>query len=248
MSLEVGKIPKETPLAASAVENLRSTSPEWPPLMRVTQVYETLSYMPEGKSGIVLGSGPNTSAWKDIGWKTLDVDHTVSPDYIADANYLEQYIERGSVDFIFAENIRMDPSGSEGVIPENMIKGASEVLKMGGVFTVYTADFSDTIRVDSKEDGFGEVTIPDYNEFARVLRQHGFDVTVLLEPMEYVDEEAIKNKDWSQRVWYISTKIAEGYDPDRVNHSGYYEKPWLQQTKKETIPAKIRTLVRNIFK
>ena len=60
---------------------------------------KALLHMPEGKTGIVLGSGNNTKSWKEKGWKTLDIKPESKADYIANANKMENAISPASQDF-----------------------------------------------------------------------------------------------------------------------------------------------------
>lgn len=63
---------------------------------------------------LVVGSGPNTEAWRTLGCTTLDIDPTVRPDFTADAN-LNLKVKSGSQDIIVSEYLTLDPTGKEGV-------------------------------------------------------------------------------------------------------------------------------------
>src|SRR5688500_5400285 len=62
----------------------------------VIDARKALVNLPQGKKGIVLGSGSNTSIWKEKGWRTLDIKPTNKADYIADTNKMEKVIAPAS--------------------------------------------------------------------------------------------------------------------------------------------------------
>ena len=82
-----------------------------PWLNTVDEMREALYRMPQGKTGIVLGSGQNTDAWKDRGWYTVDVDPNFGADAIHDANEIAQIVPTDSLDYLYAECITMDTLG-----------------------------------------------------------------------------------------------------------------------------------------
>lgn len=122
------ELPTNT-IASMNAEGLREA---FEPLRVVDQAREALYKMPEGKIGIVLGSGPNTGKWRSRGWVTLDVDPQYGADITGDANYLERFVPDGNLDFVYAECITFDPEAKKGVHPVRLLQQANQALRMGG--------------------------------------------------------------------------------------------------------------------
>lgn len=119
--------------------NEQGYRPLWPALELVDSAREALARMPYGKNGVVIGSGPNTQAWREKGWHTLDIDRASGADYVVDANDLETVIPANSQDFLFAEAIRMDEGGNAGVGWGRLLNQANYALKNGGELIIQTA-------------------------------------------------------------------------------------------------------------
>ena len=131
-----------------------------------------LSHMPEGKYGVVVGSGPNTPEWAERGWCTLDIDPSCRPQVVADANFMAQAFPEhtwGRWDYVLAENIRIDPTGGLGVNPTKLLEEASILLKEGGILTVVS------VNGYNKSPG---ATVPDKDIFAGKMCKLGFTTVV----------------------------------------------------------------------
>lgn len=194
-------VPKPALMGTPAIsrlnrEGLRTT---YEPLNIVDEAREVLARMPESKSGIVLGSGPNTESWKQKGWKTLDINPASKADYTTDANKLETVISPNSQDFLHAEFIRFDPKGVEGVGPGRLLQQANKALKDGGIIIVETAH----------QEGM-PTTLPDRQDFIKKMADHGFQAVAELHEIKHPGNGASE-----QKVVYYGRKLAEGYQEGR---------------------------------
>ncbi len=171
------------------------------PLEVVGSAREALGRMPEGKSGIVLGAGPNTTEWRSRGWVTLDVDPQYGADITGDANYLERFVPDGSLDFVYAECITFDPKAERGVHPVRLLQQANRALRMGGKLIIQTANAYNAPTGS---------TLPKKEEFAEKMTNHGFK-TVVESGEVHVYEDPGGGECVEQRVVYYGQKVAEGY-------------------------------------
>ena len=154
---------------------------------------KALSRMPDGKRGIVLGSGDNTDLWKKKGWKTLDVKPTSKVDFVADANNLEKVIAPSSQDFLLAEYISFDLTGKKGVIAKNLIEQSNKVLKIGGILIIETGHHEGWPWPDP---------LPNKTDFANLMANNGFQ-TVLEQDKVEVWAETVRQ----QGVVYYGKKL-----------------------------------------
>ena len=178
-------------------EGLRYT---WEPLRVVDEAREAMFRMPDGKSGVVLGSGPNTAEWKGRGWKTLDIDSGAGADFTVDGNLMETVVPAKSQDFLLAECVTMDEGGLNGVGWGRLLNQANAVLKDGGTISVVTAAF----------EGNSETTLPPRDWYGEVMAQHGFEAIVEVHKIE-----AYAPGKTAQKVIYHGQKVAEGFDLNR---------------------------------
>lgn len=113
-------LPQPLTIGESAVRrfNLQGLRENYPPLNIIDTARIAMSRMPDGKAGIVLGSGPNTTDWRQRGWQTLDIDPLAGADYLIDANRLEEVVHPGSQDFVLAERILFDYSGKKDLVAD----------------------------------------------------------------------------------------------------------------------------------
>ncbi len=177
--------------------NLLGEREIYPPLDIIGRARIALSKMPEGKAGIVLGSGPNTADWKRRGWKTLDIDPSVGADYTANANETEKHVALSSQDFIFVETIVFDRRGRKGVGPGRLLQQANAVLRPGGILVIKSAH----------AEGAPNRQVPDRHWYAGQLQKHGFQAVV--EVHDINEDPAEQYLD--QRVVYYGVKVAEGF-------------------------------------
>src|SRR3989338_6006020 len=77
-------------------------------LKLVDECRAAIGNMPDGKSGVVVGSGPNTEAWRGRGWQTIDVNPTAGADFVVDANHMVTVLGPKSRDFVCAEYVTFD--------------------------------------------------------------------------------------------------------------------------------------------
>jgi hypothetical protein len=172
----------------------------WEPLQIIDESREAMHKMPQGKSGIVLGSGPNTEAWKQRGWLTLDIDPSVEADLTIDANLMEQVVPPNSQDFILAEFIRFQKGGVGGVGPGRLLLEANKALKDGGRLIIQSAH----------KEGVPTSNLPDRNWYANSMTQHGFEVIEELQEIRPLPGNALE-----QRVTYYGVKKYSGFDATR---------------------------------
>lgn len=164
-----------------------------------------LRKMPEGKSGIVLGSGGNTPAWKERGWRTLDIDPATQADIVINAEKLSTVVMPASEDFIYAEAIRFDPVGLNGVGWGNLLSESNRVLKKGGILVIRTA------HKENKPTS----TLPNRKDYVKWMARHGFNTVVELRPIRTVPKpEGGEMKE--QVVIYYGQKVADGVDESRL--------------------------------
>lgn len=203
-------IPEVQPAVTIATEAVARLNSEgfrytWEPLRIVDEGREAMARLPQGKKGIVIGSGENTQGWKDRGWKTLDIDPSAQADMTVDANQLETVIMPGTLDFLLAECVTFDPNGTEGVSPARLLSQANKVLKSGGELIVESASFENA----------PQARVPNRTPFSELMTAHGFDTTVEVGTYHHVDE--LKTE---QRVVYYCRKVADGFDASRVTVTG----------------------------
>ncbi len=173
---------------------------EWEPLGILDDGRVAMTRMPEGKTGIVLGSGSNMPEWKARGWRTLDIDPRMGADMIADAGQLEQVAPPNSQDYLAVECMPFDPSDKKGIPPELLLQQANRALKHGGTLIIESATF----------DNAPKATIPHRDEFSKLMAKHGFDSIVELGQYDHIDDGR------EQKVVYYGKKIAEGFDESRA--------------------------------
>ncbi|MFA7301485.1 MAG: hypothetical protein WC069_04200 [Candidatus Shapirobacteria bacterium] len=87
----------------------------------------------DGKKILVVGSGDNTEFWKCLGCVTLDIDPAVNPDFVINANMLDNSAVEGGYDVVYCEFLKMDPNGEDGVNLNNLLRGSLNILKDGGM-------------------------------------------------------------------------------------------------------------------
>lgn len=201
------EVPKPVVVAEDAVTRLFQQGyrekPETPYLKIKGEAREALARMPDGKKGIVLGSGDKTRSWREKGWSTLDILPESEADYIDNVNYLDNRLRPDTQDFILAEHITFDPAGDRYAVPGRLLKQANKALRPEGILILQTASFENE----------PETTIPTREKFARTLTRHGFQTVVEVHPYEEYDEKSDKRV---QKVAYYAKKVAEGYDRARI--------------------------------
>ncbi len=170
-------------------------------LQIVDEDREVMVHMPEGKRGIVIGSGENSESWRQRGWTTLDIDPSVGADIIADANHLETVIFPRTQDYIYAEYIRFSREGVDGVHAARLLQQANKVLKNGGHLIIETANF----------ENVPEATLPQRDKFGALMIKHGFEAIV-----EVDTYTPIKDDQSYQLVIYHGKKVADGFSENRV--------------------------------
>ena len=180
-------------------EGLRAS---FEPLQIRDEAVEASTKMPEGKIGLVLGSGPNTGEWRGRGWATLDIDPVYGSDFVEDANYLDRKIPPNSCDYVFAECIKFDPLGHAGVAPARLLEQANRVLKPGGLVIISSA---------TKYNKPGN-TLPRREVFAPKMLEHGFRAVVENHELRTFDMPG-QGEVVEQAVVYYGQKVAEGYSP-----------------------------------
>ena len=136
---------------------------------------KALSKMPDGKKGIVLGSGGNTELWKKKGWNTLDIKPENKSDYVADANKMTKVVAPASQDFLFAEHISFDPTGKKGVIAQKLIEQSNKVLKIGGILIIQTGHHEGWPWPDP---------LPNKTDFSNLMAKSGFQTVLELDKVE----------------------------------------------------------------
>ena len=156
---------------------------------------KALTKMPEGKKGIVLGSGGNTNKWRQKGWKTLDIEPKNKADFVADANKMEKAVAPASQDFLFAEFISFDQTGKKGVVAEKLIEQSGKVLKTGGILIIVTGH----------DEGYPwPDPLPNKTDFAKFMAKNGFQTVLEANKVE-IWAETIKQ----QRVIYYGKKLTD---------------------------------------
>lgn len=199
MGVDQRSIPAPEIIGENAVRrlNLVGARERYAPLDIIDRARVALAKMPEGKTGIVLGSGPNTADWRNRGWKTLDIDPTVGADYTANANQTEKHIAPSSQDFILAETIVFDRRGRKGVGPGRLLQQANLALRPGGMLVIESAHV----------EGSPIRQVPDKQWYAQQMRKHGFRTVVELHDRNELPSEQFLD----QRVFYYGVKVAEGF-------------------------------------
>lgn len=193
------QIPEPTLWATEAIKRSmeRGLRGENSSLAIVGECRAALYNMPAGEYGLVLGSGPNTSAWRNRGWATLDIDATAHADFTLDANDLERTIPANSLDYVHAECIRFDPDGADGVAPARLLNQANKTLKPGGYIIIQTAHVENSPTA----------TVPDRYQYGDLMRDHGFETVV-----EVSRYHTIPGDIHQQRVTYYGRKIAQDHN------------------------------------
>jgi len=174
----------------------------WEPLNIINDSRLVLQKMPNGKTGIVLGAGPNTKFWKEKGWKTLDIDPKFESDIIQDVNYLENKVAQGSQDYLYAECIKLDSDWTKGANPVKLLEQANKALKINGTLIIETANL----------EGSQTTTIPSRKSFAEMVATYGFDTVV-----EISDTNPKNLKYREQQAIYYARKVREGAHPEKIN-------------------------------
>jgi len=187
-------------MSTDAIERLNSQGmrEEFAPLKIVDDCREALYAMPGGKEGIVVGSGSNTESWRARGWQTLDIAPGSNADIIHDANWMADILPPESQDYIYAEAIRMDPNGIEGASPARLLNQFNRVLKPGGKLIIETAHF----------EGIPISTLPDREQYIKLLQDNGFHGIAELGPISYLNPERTK---YQQSVVYYGEKKRSGF-------------------------------------
>lgn len=204
--MEIQEVQPAITIADSAVSRLNREGyrNRWEPLDIVDSSREALVRMPEGKTGIVIGSGPNTAEWKGRGWKTLDINPAVGADMTVDANHLETVVMPGTEDYIFAECVKFDPKGNEGVSPSRLLQQANKTLRTGGLIIVEGVNL----------ENYPDASSPPRKQFAALMTQHGFNAVVEVTEYHHFGEDSKE-----QRVYYYGRKVATGYDESRTKQT-----------------------------
>lgn len=139
---------------------------QWEPLETISRLRLAMEQMPDGKTGIVLGSGKNTLKWKKRGWLTLDIDPVYQSDFVLDANNLEALFQN-QFDFVLAENITFHPLGINGVSPVRLLDQADKTLKIGGELIIKSAHLE---NISS--------SLPNRYQYSQLMYSHGFKTVV----------------------------------------------------------------------
>lgn len=197
-------VPEPTIISSGAISrlNLQGRREEFVPLSIVDECRGALAKMPEGKTGIVIGSGPKTDFWRSRGWRTLDINPETGADIIHDANRASEIVPDGSLDFVYAEAVTMDPRGLTGVSPARLLHQANKALRIGGKLIVETAHFENNPRT----------TLPDRNIYIKLLQSHGFHGVAELDEIKYTSEDRSK---LHQKVVYYGEKMRNGFQDTR---------------------------------
>jgi hypothetical protein len=178
----------------------------WEPLKVVNAGRIALNKMPEGQTGVVLGSGPNTESWRQKGWQTLDIDAAAKADFTADANKLDEVLPPGSQNYILAECIRFDETAERGVASDVLLSQANRALAVGGKLVIETAHFEN--HPTSK--------LPDRKEYAKRMTAYGFNTVVELNDYISFGPDGEKQV---QKVVYYGEKKDEAFDESRLRLS-----------------------------
>lgn len=161
--------------------------------------------LPEGKRGIVLGSGVNTDSWNSKGWETLDFDPRFRTTFTEDANLMGgiSYLQE-RYNLVIAENITFSKTSLDAVGRGKLALEANKLLKDDGILIIRSGHIQPNPLVDSVK------TLPDISWYPGLLTRHGFEVTVLIfNPT--TDERGVT----SNNVWYVCKKVSQGYDKKR---------------------------------
>ncbi len=135
--------PRHVSISTISELNRAGERENYPWLNTVDEMRIVLFEMPQGKAGVVLGSGSKSEEWKNRGWYTLDNDPNSGADAIYDANEIAQIIKPDSLDYLYSECITMDTLGIRGVSPARLLNQANIVLKDGGILAIKTANIRD---------------------------------------------------------------------------------------------------------
>jgi hypothetical protein len=116
----------------------------------VFQSKEAMIKMPEGKTGLVIGSGGNTKEWNKKGWETLDVEPIFKTNYIGDANRLGEIVKEKRYDYILSENVAISNSSKppslnnarivNSIKLESFLNNAYKILNDQGILIVQMTD------------------------------------------------------------------------------------------------------------
>jgi len=168
-------------------------------IVAALEIEKALKKMPKDKTGLVVGSGSNSSEWKMRGWSTLDIDPNAGADFTQDVNTMSE-VETVSrdIDYVYAEHICFDPGGKRGAAWGGLLGQSNSLLKMGGVLAI------DTANIEFDENS----TIPGKEYFKKQLLRHGFSPLVV--SGDYSDLEGRNGRVFEQHVVYYGIKIAVG--------------------------------------
>lgn len=138
---------------------------------------EAMIKMPNGKNGIVIGSGRNTPLWHIKGWETLDINPEYRTKYVGDANQLSKIIPSESYDYILSEYVGISTRSQDLLFDalghKNILAQAMKVLRDDGIVIIQTADS----EMKKSEFRLGLV------EYAQLMGDFGFSVVLETENM-----------------------------------------------------------------
>ena len=175
-------------MSLDAVNRLTREGSSWDRLGLITKCAEVLRELPEGKSGIVVGSGDKSDLWRSRGWKTLDSDPESDADIITNANL--KFADPSTQDYIFSECVSMGKDADTAVVPRLFLKQAFEALKDEGVLMMETASF----------DKNREVAIPNREDFTNMMVEAGCNVVLA------VLGRIVGKENKHQKVFYYAVK------------------------------------------
>ncbi len=178
--------------------------PDW--LKMIIEARSALNKVDDNRAGLVVGSGDNSTMWKQRGWRTLDIDRNSGADIVADANKMDTVIMPGSLDYIYSENIRFDPQAKKGVGWGKILEQSNRALKKGGILVVCTAH----------KENKPTATVPDRKKFSKWMARNGFDTVTEVHRIITTPNPNGGPDIKQQRVVYYGRKLAEGFDASRA--------------------------------
>lgn len=176
--------------------NLEGSSTNYEPLQTVNRGHKAREGLSPNETGIVVGSGENTSDWKEKGWRTCDFNPKFNSDLNVDANDLENYVPEKSQDFILAECVTFDKLSQKGVSPSRLLNQANKLLKTGGILIVETANF----------EGLDDAGVPKRNKYLDLMARHGFNAVA-----EVFQYDEIGDGILDQKIIYYGKKVVDGH-------------------------------------